>query len=554
MQTSQVRKALVLAAVVLAGAIWVPAQTQGSLPEPATATTSANAPSDSDLRSQLQELLQLVRQQQKRIEALEAEHASVSKDSPQRPAIAPGPVVSPKAEASMATPAVPTAQPQNQPVSRNVQAGSTDERIRNLERQIKGLGPVSLSGDVRVRAEPFFGGPADQSLDRARARFRARFNALADLGSQFRTGISLATGDVNDPVSTNANVTGFYTRKAVALDQAFVEYNPSSFKPLTLTGGKFRYPWYNTELTWDKDLNPEGAAESLGFKIDTPLLKRIALVGFQLPFAEIAGTSPTDKRIAQQITYGGQVQTMWALGPRVTFGAYSGFYDFRGSDAVALALARASTKNPQTPWVGLLPLNSSSPVQNSMYTTSSSTIVTVNGTAYPTGVSSVTNAQFGSKFALFDNIAKIDIDTGHARLPLSFIGDYVQNTEACANLHNIASAPANTSTQTFKQTLNASCNSHQRRGYWAEARIGRLQDKNDFQFGYTRIFIEREAVLGNFNYSEIRQGTNVTQHRFDAFYQLDRSVQLGFAALVGRPLASTEPWLERLQFDTIYIF
>ncbi|HET7893491.1 MAG TPA: putative porin, partial [Candidatus Sulfotelmatobacter sp.] len=240
---------------------------------------------------------------------------------------------------------------------------------------------------------------------------------MADLGPQFRTGISLATGDVNDPVSTNANVTGFYTRKAVALDQAFVEFTPKQFKPLTLTGGKFRYPWFNTELTWDKDLNPEGAAESLGFKLDTPVLKRIAFIGFQLPFAEIAGTSSTNKRITQQITYGGQVQTSWALGPRITLSAYSGFYDFRGADAIALALSRANSKNPQTPFVGLLPLNSSSPVQNSLYTTTATTVITVNGTTYPTGVSSVSNAQFASKFALFDNLAKIDINTGSARFP-----------------------------------------------------------------------------------------------------------------------------------------
>ncbi len=36
--------------------------------------------------------------------------------------------------------------------------------------------------------------------------------------------------------------------------------------------------------------------------------------------------------------------------------------------------------------------------------------------------------------------------------------------------------------------------------------------------------------------------------------QLDPRVQLGFTALVGRPLGTTEPWLTRLQFDTIYIF
>ena len=77
--------------------------------------------------------------------------------------------------ASNAKPQADESQPQNAPRAQNVQAGSSDERIRNLERQIKGLGPISFSGDVRVRAEPFFGGPADHSLDRARARIRARF-------------------------------------------------------------------------------------------------------------------------------------------------------------------------------------------------------------------------------------------------------------------------------------------------------------------------------------------------------------------------------------------
>ncbi|PYX69396.1 MAG: hypothetical protein DMG78_22130 [Acidobacteria bacterium] len=557
MKATSKRLLTALALATLTAGAWAQAQTASDV---APTTRSAEAPTspssspDQQLRLDVEQLKQLVHQQQQHIDALEARR----KGDPQPPAVVASamPVVSAPAKTLDSSPAphADGSQSQTAPRAQNVQAGSSDERIRNLERQIKGIGPISFSGDVRVRAEPFFGGPTDHSLERARARIRARFNAVADLGSQFRAGITLATGDVNDPVSTNANVTGFYTRKAIALDQAFVEFNPKDFKPLTLTGGKFRYPWFNTELTWDKDLNPEGAAESLGFKLDNPVLKRLAFVGFQLPFAEVAGTSPTDKRIAQQITYGGQVQTSWALGPRVTLSAYSGFYDFRGADAIALALSRASSKNPQTPLSGLLPLNSSSPVQNSLYTTTASTIITVNGTAYPTGVSSVTNAQFGSKFALFDNLARIDINTGHERLPLSFIGDYVQNTEACANVRNIVAVPANTTTQTFKQTLNAPCNSHQRRGYWAEGRIGRLQQKGDFQFGYARIFIEREAVLGNFNYSEIRQGTNVTEHRVDAYYQLDKSVQLGFTALVGRPLASTEPWLTRLQFDTIYIF
>ena len=122
------------------------------------------------------------------------------------------------------------------------------------------------------------------------------------------------------------------------------------------------------------------------------------------------------------------------------------------------------------------------------------------------------------------------------------------------NLENILGVPKNTPSLTYKQTVNFACNSHYRRGYWMEGRVGRLQEKGDFQIGYTHLFIEREAVLSNFNYSDIRQGSNVTQHRIDSFYQLERNVQLGFAALIGRPLGTTEPWLTRLQFDAIYIF
>lgn len=506
----------------------------------------------------IQALKDALAAQQRQIQALQVQLQSKSKDEAQARKESPstGLAAAPPAasKASDSSAAVATSAQSQSPDRISQNAGSSDERIRNLERQIKGIGPISFSGDVRLRAEPFFGGPSDGSLDRARGRVRARFNATANLGKEFRAGLTLASGDVNDPTTTNQTLTGFYTRKAVALDQAFVEYTPKQFKALTVVGGKFRYPWYNTELTWDKDLNPEGAAETLAFNLDTPVLKRIAFVGFQLPFAEMAGTSATDKRITQAITYGGQLQTTWKLAPRVTLSAYSGYYDFRGSDSIALALARASSKNPQTPFTGLLPLASGNPVQDSTYTTTSTTIITIGKTTYPTGVTSITNAQFASKFGLFDNIARIDIDTGHARLPISFLGDYVQNTAACGNLPQIVPAPSNTATQTYKQSVNAPCNSHQRRGYWAEATVGRLQKKGDLQFGYARIYIEREAVLGNFNYSDIRQGSNVTQHRFTSFYQFDPSVQLGFTALVGRPLGTTEPWLTRLQFDTIFIF
>ena len=90
-------------------------------------------------------------------------------------------------------------------------------RIGNIEDQLKNFGPFSFSGDFRLRDEPFFGGPSNQSLDQNRERFRLRFNVTAKLNDDFGGGFSLASGDINDPTSTNQTATGFYTRKAIAI-------------------------------------------------------------------------------------------------------------------------------------------------------------------------------------------------------------------------------------------------------------------------------------------------------------------------------------------------
>jgi hypothetical protein len=436
---------------------------------------------------------------------------------------------------------------------------ATAKKLKGVEAGLKKVGPFNFSGDLRLRDEPFFGGPSDQSQVRNRMRYRLRFNATTKLNDDINGGFSLASGDLNDPISTNQTANQFYTRKSIAIDKAFINYNPHFFKPLTLTGGKFAYPWYNTELTWDKDLNPEGLAQTLAFEVNhTPLLRRIALVGFELPFSEVANTSTTNKSIAQSVVYGGQLQTAWVFGPRIRFSAYSGLYNYHNADPIAFAIQKANLKNPATPLTGTLPLSATG-FQNSVFITTQTGIVTVNGTPVSTGVKTITDTQFASKFALLDSIARFDIQTSSAKWPVTLIGDYVQNMKACANLNSIRATPGNTSTATFSQALSTPCVSNQRRAYWAEARLGRAQDKGDWQFAYTRMFIEREAVMSVFNASDIRQGSNTSQHRAEVLYQALGNIQFGFTGFLGRPLNlgssnATEDILQRYQFDVIYKF
>jgi hypothetical protein len=197
--------------------------------------------------------------------------------------------------------------------------------------------------------------------------------------------------------------------------------------------------------------------------------------------------------------------------------------------------------------------------QNSIVTTTATSVVTVNGSPLATGLMTVENAQFASKFDLYDSLARLDVKTASERWPVTFIGDYVQNMGACSNEGNILRPPSNTTTTTFTQTTNFACDPRQRRAYWAEAEVGRILQKHDLQFGYTRMFIEREAVLSNLNYNQMYQGSNVSEHRISVFYTAWDNVIFDFIGLIGRPLnfgSSNAPidYLKRLQFDVNYVF
>jgi hypothetical protein len=409
---------------------------------------------------------------------------------------------------------------------------------RSLEERLKKFGPFTFSGDFRLRAEPTFGGPADQSQDRFRERIRLRFNAEARLNDQLKGGFSIASGDLNNPISTNQTSNQYDTRKPIAIDRAYVTYTPSWFKPLTLTGGKFAYPWFNTELVWDKDLNPEGAGETLAFNVKTPLLKKISVVGFQLPFAENKRTAPNDKSLYNTMVYGEQLQTFWQLGDRVKLSAYAGYYDWKFADSIALSLLTANSASPDDALLAL----SNNGQQNS--------IAIVTATDPTTGAKTITSAQYASKFGVLDSLAQLDIVTPSERWPLTLIGDFAENTRACENVRNIPAAAV----------YSAPCDPRARHGYWLEAIIGRTKKKGDWQFSYTRIMIQREAVIGAFNYSEIFPASNVEIHRSEILYQLFDRVTLQLNGLFGRPLVTAgspppaQPLLERLQFDVTYTF
>jgi hypothetical protein len=536
---------VIAAMLLLASAARLACATDGGptpAPVPAPAESRNSGPS-------LEQVIDLIHEQGQEIAALRAElreqrelsarlearlESGLNAGSPAAIVAAAVPV---PPSPSVASPTIVSAQTELEQKVAQLET-SMGQSQKNLEERIKKIGPFTFSGDFRLRAEPTFGGPLDQSQQRFRQRVRLRFNVEAKLNDQIRGGFSVASGDLNSPISTSQTLNQFESRKPLAIDRMYATYTPSWFKPLTLTGGKFAYNWFSTEMVWDKDLNPEGAGETLSFNIKTTALKNISLVGFQSPVAKVQRTAANDKSFYNTVVYGEQVQTYWQLGKRVRLNAYGSFYDWKSTDSVAQSLLEANSASPED---GLLPLANLGEVNS---------IATLTSTNSITGAKTLTSAQFASKFAILDSLVEIDVATRSERWPITFIGDFAENTRACENVKNIS----------LFAVYSAPCDSHARHGYWLETSVGRARKKGDWQFSYTRMVIQREAVLGAFNYSEIFPTSNVEMHRPEISYQLFDNVTLQFNGLFGRPLAAAgrpapaQPLWERLQFDMTYKF
>jgi Putative porin len=532
-----------------------------------TASSKAEAaanPASPITESQFEELRGLLESQGEQLKAAQEKILELEA------ALRPG-----SAEAAAVPIAAPIAAISSPAIAPAPQAGQDfGKRLDSLEARLKNFGPFSLAGDVRVRNEPYFGGPVNNSQVRDRERYRARLQFNAKLNDDFGGGIGLSTGDLNDPISSNQTANQFFTRKPFALDRAFINYTPHQFSPLTLTGGKFVFPAYKTQLTWDEDIFPEGVAEKLEWKSDNwHVLRQFALIGFQLPFAETQSTEAVktftqpinatfpypDSSIRQSVVYGGQVQTRWQLASWLSFTADSAFYNYHNADPIALANQVAyGNSTASSPGSGTLTLNNT--LTNSFQTiTETVSAAPVTGTTPVVVSKTIIAAKLNSKFALTDNIAQFDIKTPSDKWPIRILGDYVQNTEACANdapLHTTAT-PVAGGVIGAPVTNNGVCHANERRANWLEARFGRAAQKGDWQFAYTHMLIEHEAVISLFDFSEIRQGSNVAQNRVEAIYQVNPNVSLGFTGYFGRIMGTTdatETLLKRLQFDVLYRF
>jgi hypothetical protein len=119
---------------------------------------------------------------------------------------------------------------------------------------------ITLKGDFRHRHELIQ--EENKDYDRTRWRIRARLSLSGTITDDWSVGMRLATGS-DDPVSTNQTLTDGFATKGFHLDRAYFDFHPQALKGLSIIGGKMGMPFMvmnKTELIWDGDLSPEGAA------------------------------------------------------------------------------------------------------------------------------------------------------------------------------------------------------------------------------------------------------------------------------------------------------
>ncbi|MCA1906103.1 MAG: putative porin [Desulfarculus sp.] len=175
----------------------------------------------------------------------------------------------------------------------------------------KWLERISLFGDLRLRMEhkvtdDFNGKSTD---DRTRWRYRLRFGARSQIHEDLQVGLRMASGADDDPTSTNETLTNWFSEKSWGIDQAWATWTPGMLPDrfLSLTAGKINNPFVTTNIMWDSDINPEGAAAMLMFNKKGALKPFITLGAFSVK--EQSKDDPGDVYL-----YAPQVGLKWKQG------------------------------------------------------------------------------------------------------------------------------------------------------------------------------------------------------------------------------------------------
>lgn len=413
------------------------------------------------------------------------------------------------------------------------QKAAADERRETILAKLpKWLDYFTPFGDLRTRYEGFY---ANELRARNRFRARVRFGTNVNPTDEVGATIRLASGNPNDPISTNQDLTKTEAPWPINLDWAYLTVKPGktfNIEPgwFTLLAGKFAAStavYRTSELVWDDDLSPEGAAEALNLLEQRDgFFRNVKINGVQWVVDEVAAAS-------DPWMYGGQLVTDMAPvlddSAKWTFAVAD--YHYASVDEVASRYLSPFTGNAD-PVTGY----TSNPNQNAQLVTSNTLTLSapdVKGHQKVTG--------FATNFNILDFTSELNFaDPFGYGVPAGVFGDLAYNSQA--------------------DTRNT--------GFYVGAGIGKagkdwyhdnLLHPGDWGASYTYVWVEKDANFSMFSYSDgsyVRSFTssttssgqqsaasNVTMHilRFDymLFQNFQLTAKVHFVNALDRSIATT---------------
>ncbi len=169
-------------------------------------------------------------------------------------------------------------------------------------------------------AGTLFSPQLDVDQNRERFRLRARLGAGVDLGENFTTGIRIASGENDSPVSENQSLGspyngqgGNFSKYPVWLDRAFLKYERGGQPDddLSVTLGRFDNPFFNTSVIWADDLGFDGVVIQDKFSLGEDVTPFITAGAFPVYNTDLNfGTNQSAKfKSNDKWLYGAQIGT-----------------------------------------------------------------------------------------------------------------------------------------------------------------------------------------------------------------------------------------------------
>lgn len=391
---------------------------------------------------------------------------------------------------------------------------TTKTTAEDLKKGTDWLNRFTLFGDIRVRHEGFY---QEGVHARNRQRLRLRLGARLKVSDEIEAGIRLVSGDPNEIVANNQTLTDSFTRKPINIDNAYITVRPAQVfgwdKPyFSLTGGKFSVNFFRpravmlSEMIFDEDLSPEGAAEEFTLFEGKDAVKSVKLAAGQWAVKEFA---------ADRDSYmlGEQLQVTIAPTPKSQLTVAAGDYYFFRSDAVA----QERNRNAQ------LVLTNSVRLKNGKLVRGGD-LITPN-TANPI-------QRFAGGFNIVNASAQFVLNPD-AQWPFSLMVDYAHNTQAALGMDD---------------------------AFLVGAGIGQARNPGDFAFSAAWSRVETDSVISMFTLSDYgrRGGTNVQGPivKFDymLFPRLTLTAKGYFVEFIDRPAGQTNSTVNRMQLDALFAF